>query len=454
MGLAASQARLLFLTSRKSDVEYGEMQVANEKISLSRQSEKISDEYANSLNAKKIEWVTDGDNEVDLTYNLLMRPNNQEADHQYIYTDSSTGRVVLDDAYANILGGGNSGSGINISRNDFLAAFGIDGTLYADTYAGTAGYVPPTPSPVNSGDIDPLTQKWQSLAKTQAIISSGATTVTSKDSARAVYQELSGLMSQLTQIGSELRTAASTEPDATKKAKYLKEAENIDKLNSVLQKLNRDYIEKEDWTGADKDRMQGVITGVFGTSGDKNYAALAKGWDGSDNIGVTFADIQNGINFKSVMSELQTNYGSVSPTNPSPVETPDTFKANFYTNLYYAIKSQGWVRSSNVQDKSYLQNQLLRGNIIIEELQNDCSWKPLSDSDSDSPMRIEKDTDAITKAEAKYNIDTKKVNIKEEQLDLQLKNLDTERSALDTEIDSVKSIISKNIERSFKMFQA
>ena len=39
-------------------------------------------------------------------------------------------------------------------------------------------------------------------------------------------------------------------------------------------------------------------------------------------------------------------------------------------------------------------------------------------------------------------------------LELELKHLDTEENAISTEIDAVKKVISKNIESSFKTFNA
>ena len=64
------------------------------------------------------------------------------------------------------------------------------------------------------------------------------------------------------------------------------------------------------------------------------------------------------------------------------------------------------------------------------------------------------DEDAIAKAEAKYNTEKQKLNQKEEILDLKMKNLDTEISSLTTEYDTIKSLISKNIEKSFKRYDA
>ncbi len=61
---------------------------------------------------------------------------------------------------------------------------------------------------------------------------------------------------------------------------------------------------------------------------------------------------------------------------------------------------------------------------------------------------------AITKAEAEYQAKTKDIEAKDKQYDNMLKLLDTEHSALQTEYDSVKSVISKNLERTLKMYSA
>ena len=64
------------------------------------------------------------------------------------------------------------------------------------------------------------------------------------------------------------------------------------------------------------------------------------------------------------------------------------------------------------------------------------------------------DEDAIALAEAKYQTEKQKLNSKEETIDMKMKNLDTEISSLTTEYDTVKSVITKNIEKSFKRYQA
>lgn len=494
MGLAASQARLLFLTSRKSDVEYGEMKIANEKISLSRDSEKISENYANSLNAKKIEWAIDGsttnDQEVDLTYNLLMRPNNQETDHQYIYTSSSTGRVVLDNKYAALLGNptGNAGEAGSLSK--FVAtAMGVDESaiaLYLNTNSGKSGLYSQSKVLSDSG--------LQSYYGTHVTLSGK---VTNKPSASDISTAVGNFQTQLDSVAGKLGPAlisALSGQLGSGSASKLQDAVNYAKSATYNKFVNNTTNNTSASSPVVTDK-QGTVDDISGTQCEGSNQLMWCWWqkdhgfwggglgnkygfiqiDASQLID-TFLDYFDQACATAFPNQVKSNpsntVGATSTTrdassNGLGVNTEsldgdslnnngvnDKYEITFYTNLFNAINTYGWTTNDNVTDKGYLQNQILNGNLAIKELQSDGSWTPLSSSDPNSPMRIEKDTEAITAAEAKYNTETKKLNIKEEQLDLKLKNLDTERAALDTEIDSVKSIISKNIERSFKMFQA
>ena len=62
------------------------------------------------------------------------------------------------------------------------------------------------------------------------------------------------------------------------------------------------------------------------------------------------------------------------------------------------------------------------------------------------------DSTALKKAEAEYEAAMKKISRQDKKYDMELNRLETERSALTTEYDSVKKVISDNIERSFKIF--
>ena len=62
------------------------------------------------------------------------------------------------------------------------------------------------------------------------------------------------------------------------------------------------------------------------------------------------------------------------------------------------------------------------------------------------------DERAIAKAESKYNQDMADLENKDKKFDLELKKLDTEHKALETEYESVKNIVNKNVETTFKLF--
>ncbi|MBP3925201.1 hypothetical protein J6E39_08180 [bacterium] len=78
-------------------------------------------------------------------------------------------------------------------------------------------------------------------------------------------------------------------------------------------------------------------------------------------------------------------------------------------------------------------------------------WKSVGFKNAIDIKTVE-DTEKITRAQAKYEKATREIEAKDNEYDIQLKNLDTIHNALQTEYESVKNVISKNVERSFKAF--
>ena len=114
MGLAASQARLLFITSRQNDVSAQMQRVSNQNMILARDEDEVSEKYNRMLSATKLE-VADG---VNLSYDALMGASGY-ASGGSIISDSATGAAILSPSIAGILGlEKTSGSG-----NDFLAKY-------------------------------------------------------------------------------------------------------------------------------------------------------------------------------------------------------------------------------------------------------------------------------------------------------------------------------------------
>ena len=127
--------------------------------------------------------------------------------------------------------------------------------------------------------------------------------------------------------------------------------------------------------------------------------------------------------------------------------------AGFYDALFNQICTKGWTENEKVDDPEYMQEMLQNGAMYISTMTDDGFYYQGNYS-TNTYIKEVTDEEGIAQAEAKYNREKEKLSYKEDQLDLKMKNLDTEISALTTEYDTVKSVIQKNIEKSFKRYNA
>ena len=70
MGLAASQARLLTITSRLSSVELKQQRIAMDKMRLANDQDGVSEKYTNALNNKTLS-ISNGSEEIPMNYSTL-----------------------------------------------------------------------------------------------------------------------------------------------------------------------------------------------------------------------------------------------------------------------------------------------------------------------------------------------------------------------------------------------
>ena len=99
MGMSASQSRLLQLTGRKNNIGLELTTLSNEKMSLTRDMQKVSREYQQALNTKVLKWSNNnGVSYVDLSYDNLMKPSLMNQNKAYLLSDSD-GKIVLDNSY-------------------------------------------------------------------------------------------------------------------------------------------------------------------------------------------------------------------------------------------------------------------------------------------------------------------------------------------------------------------
>ena len=183
-----------------------------------------------------------------------------------------------------------------------------------------------------------------------------------------------------------------------------------------------------------------------------------------------FADYMNGVDKTDAngIDKYYVNKGNIENSNRlvtndslyiytwatgSTVSSDDTGQAVFFDTLFNQICASGWTEDNNIGDKDYLQQMLQSGKLYISKIKDDGYYYQANYA-TDSYIKEIADETYIAQAEAKYNTQKEKLNAKEETLDLKMKNLDTEISSLTTEYDTVKNTISKNIEKSFKRYNA
>ncbi len=143
---------------------------------------------------------------------------------------------------------------------------------------------------------------------------------------------------------------------------------------------------------------------------------------------------------------------------------------NYYVRMYNEIQQAGGCVSIDEfdgplngdasTDGDWLKNQLSSGKFSIsivntDKKNGDISFSTTStatDSSLAETTTSTIDKKALAKAEAEYEHESKKIDQKDKKYDMELSKLETERTALTTEYDSVKKVISDNIERTFGIF--
>ena len=129
---------------------------------------------------------------------------------------------------------------------------------------------------------------------------------------------------------------------------------------------------------------------------------------------------------------------------------------SYYQNLYTKMLTDGCtdIAPANQNSATWLNNQLENGGVFLEKLVIKDGKSQFEDSDvtTSSELSQVRDTTDIKVIEAKYDAEMAKIQNKDKRFDMSIKQLDTEHNALQTEAESVKKVIEKNIESSFKTF--
>lgn len=135
----------------------------------------------------------------------------------------------------------------------------------------------------------------------------------------------------------------------------------------------------------------------------------------------------------------------------NPKENADA-KVQWYTNLFNRMKEGYRVLEDGLASSNqWIQFALESGLVTMEQVDGKNMWVSMTHANCSDITEVMDDV-MIAKAEAEYNKAMNNIENKDKRFDMELKNIDTEHNALQTEYDSIKNVIGKNIERSFKIY--
>ena len=103
MGMSASQARLLSLTSRMHDLEYEAQALQYSKLDLADIKNKAYDEYEEALDSTKFQMTmvtADGKEYQDITYQNMIMANAGAVHSLYTLTEAASGKILLPEQIA------------------------------------------------------------------------------------------------------------------------------------------------------------------------------------------------------------------------------------------------------------------------------------------------------------------------------------------------------------------
>ena len=133
-------------------------------------------------------------------------------------------------------------------------------------------------------------------------------------------------------------------------------------------------------------------------------------------------------------------------TSQVVTSAPDTSKT--VTQTFNLVNG-----TDKLSKKEVMQRAIINGNLFVidtSKLDNGSIGMDLLEPNTE--MYYELDTSDDAKAESQYQYETAKLSRQDNMLEMDMKQLETQHDAVLKEYDSVKEVISNNVERTFKLF--
>lgn len=448
MGMAASQARLLSITARLTNNENSGQSISYSKQRLADQTQQITNEYNEALNTTKLTVLT-GFNGSDATYTDISydtMTNKQMAANtkQYVVTDTK-GRILVTEDIANAY---KQSAG---NYNQFLAKLGYSQSdmtvqnvaslsatdkqdaaqkIYEawDKYFASVGIECSDDEHKGIYDDGTYRFKWNNVLDTNdkgEYLDKDGKVITADEAKTKGYSSVGSGYASWAVLGDDGKPTGEYNP-----INYEGTTDESRELYDYAMAITEAFMRTDESLTADqKNNNQSFDPSSYqlaldaGNKADLNY-------------------------YKNIFSKMQSSgYFTYTNTPATAKDDPEHYK---YVSV--GTGTAGNVQKSPLKDNTVFEAALRDGSLRLEYYSTTSKSFKTTTISEDNCIQEVSDERAIARAESKYNQDMADLENQDKKLDLELKKLDTEHSALQTEYDSVKNVVDKNVESSFKTF--
>lgn len=471
MGMAASQARLLSITARLTNNENSGQSISYAKQRLSDQTQQITAEYNEALETTKLTVLT-GFNGADATYTdisytVMTGPEMAANTKQYVVTDTK-GKVLVTKNIAEAYQKANG------NYNQFLANVG--GYSQVDITAQKTYKDVKDRTEEQKKTEQQIHEAWDKYFATIGI-NLGDNEHDFGFSFTETVDENGGYA-----IGQGYVGYARIEKNADGSNKY---EQAVDSNKNKIYQTDDDGNEVLDDNG-EKIPVYDTSKPVYAKDKDGKRIYDPINYEGTTDeqrelfdyaMAITEAYLRNNNGGQDKDYNLQYNQDLLKTANNADNKSMLTYYKNIFTKMqssgyftytntpadavkdpeHFKYSSKGTGTAGNVEksplkDNTVFEAALRDGSLRLEYYSTTSKSFKTTTISEDNCIQEVADERAIAKAESKYNQDMQDLENKDKKLDLELKKLDTEHSALQTEYESVKNVVDKNVQNSFKTF--
>ena len=434
MGMAASQARLLTITSRIHDVEYQAQSIQNAKIQLATQQDQVYQKYLDALDEHTLTIKNNAGERIPANFNTLCGINAVQATKlkRYVLRDDKNA-IIVDDEIAN---GYKAYKNANGRGDAYEFAYFMMGSQDTDKFFG---------------------DKYAEA-----------------DLYAVSFNELFNKKININELPSELSAIVDTLADKLYQLDTYNQVRcygNMSKEKAV-EKIRHDLlgISKAEY---DEDNAPFENTGDSFLRITYNIREnLPKITDNKKTIETLLDEVDNlfaKLEHQFYLSYSEDVYKGANNGSSDDFDEDDFW---YYVNMYKQIEANGgsyrlisdYDGIDDIGDAStdgdWLKRMIESGKITIDNSSIDkktgkitfSSTGVSSDTYLENTTTSTIDKSKLAKAEAEYEHETKLLDQKDKKFDMDLSKLETERKALTTEYESVKKVVQENIERTFGIF--